>query len=96
MAVEQAGEVAPNGANSAQTVIYISLGYGMSLLVTAWSLYRVSGGLFNPAFVALLNMTTDKKLTIPQRHPRPMRIWQSPLDERSVSHIPLTPQHPPN
>lgn len=49
MAVDQAGEVGPNGTNSAQTVIIISLGYGFSLLVTAWSLYRVSGGLFNPA-----------------------------------------------
>lgn len=49
MAVEQAGDTGPNGTNSASTVIYISLGYGFSLLVTAWTLYRVSGGLFNPA-----------------------------------------------
>ena len=49
MAVSQAGEKGPNGANSSQTVIFISLSYGFSLLVTAWSLYRVSGGLFNPA-----------------------------------------------
>ena len=49
MAVDQAGEVGGNGANSSQTVIYISLGYGMSLLVAVWILYRVSGGLFNPA-----------------------------------------------
>lgn len=49
MAVEQAAESGKNGANSAQTVIYISLGYGMSLLVTAWTMYRISGGLFNPA-----------------------------------------------
>ncbi|KAH9823722.1 putative MIP aquaporin TC1A8 family protein [Teratosphaeria destructans] len=27
----------------------IALSYGFSLLVTAWNLYRVSGGLFNPA-----------------------------------------------
>ena len=49
MSVNQAAEVGPNGANSSQTVIYISLGYGMSLLVSVWILYRVSGGLFNPA-----------------------------------------------
>lgn len=50
MAVDQAdGTATSNGKASAQTVIYISLGYGFSLLVTAWSLYRVSGGLFNPA-----------------------------------------------
>lgn len=49
MAVDQAGETGANGGNSSQTVIYIALSYGLSLLVTAWTLYRVSGGLFNPA-----------------------------------------------
>jgi aquaporin related protein len=38
-----------NGGNSAQTVVFISLAYGFSLLVTAWGWYRISGGLFNPA-----------------------------------------------
>lgn len=47
-------QTAPNNAsdgqgNSNQTIICISLSYGMSLLVAAWILYRVSGGLFNPA-----------------------------------------------
>lgn len=32
-----------------QTVVFISLGYGFSLLVTVWVWYRISGGLFNPA-----------------------------------------------
>ncbi|KAF7846318.1 hypothetical protein BT93_L4625 [Corymbia citriodora subsp. variegata] len=49
MSVYQAGETGAGGGNAANTVIFISLGYGFSLLVTAWSLYRVSGGLFNPA-----------------------------------------------
>lgn len=49
MAVSQASDSGQNGANSSQTVVFISLSYGMSLLVTAWTLYRVSGGLFNPA-----------------------------------------------
>jgi len=49
MAIAQAGETGPNDTNSSQTVIIISLGYGFSLLVTAWTMYRVSGGLFNPA-----------------------------------------------
>jgi len=49
MAVEQAGETGPNQTNSSQTVVIISMSYGFSLLVTAWCLYRVSGGLFNPA-----------------------------------------------
>ncbi|KAF2432588.1 aquaporin-like protein [Tothia fuscella] len=38
-----------NGGISAQTVVFISLAYGFSLLVTAWGWFRISGGLFNPA-----------------------------------------------
>jgi len=49
MVADQAAETGPNGTNSSQTVIFISLSYGFSLLVTAWTLFRVSGGLFNPA-----------------------------------------------
>jgi aquaporin rerated protein, other eukaryote len=49
MAVDQAPSTGPNGTNSNQTVIYIAMSYGLSLLVTAWTLYRISGGLFNPA-----------------------------------------------
>lgn len=44
-----APESAPGGGNSNQTVVFIALSYGFSLLVAAWNLYRVSGGLFNPA-----------------------------------------------
>ena len=39
----------PNGGNGNSTIVYISLSYGISLLITAWTMYRVSGGLFNPA-----------------------------------------------
>lgn len=50
MIVNQTAETAlSNSANSSQTVIFIGLAYGMSLLVTAWGFYRISGGLFNPA-----------------------------------------------
>jgi len=49
MAFEQASDKAPNGSNSATTTVYIALGYGMSLLVAVWILFRISGGLFNPA-----------------------------------------------
>jgi aquaporin related protein len=49
MAFEQAGDQARNGSISSSTAIYISLGFGMSLLVAVWVLYRISGGLFNPA-----------------------------------------------
>lgn len=40
---------APGGGNANQTVVFIALSYGFSLLIAAWVLYRVSGGLFNPA-----------------------------------------------
>ncbi|THY74781.1 aquaporin-like protein [Aureobasidium pullulans] len=49
MAFNQAPNKAPNGSVSSSTVVYIALGYGMSLLVAVWILFRISGGLFNPA-----------------------------------------------
>jgi aquaporin related protein len=48
VAVSQGGQ-GPNGGNNTNTVIFIALAYGFSLLVTAWVWYRISGGLFNPA-----------------------------------------------
>ncbi|KAK4551251.1 hypothetical protein LTR86_011272 [Recurvomyces mirabilis] len=47
----------PDGANDNSTVVYIALAYGFSLLVTAWAMYRVSGGLFNPAVTLGLVLT---------------------------------------
>ena len=32
-----------------QTLVYISLSFGLSLVVTAWIFFRISGSLFNPA-----------------------------------------------
>lgn len=57
MSVQQTADTGPNGTNSSQTVVFISLSYGISLLVTAWTLYRVSGGLFNPAVTIGLIIT---------------------------------------
>ena len=40
------------GANtgfSPQTLLYISLVFGFSLMVNVWVFFRISGGLFNPA-----------------------------------------------
>lgn len=37
-----------------QTVMYISLSFGLGLLVTAWVFYRVTGALFNPAITFAL------------------------------------------
>lgn len=49
MSATQAGVRGPQGTASSEQVVFVALSYGLSLLVTAWSLYRISGGLFNPA-----------------------------------------------
>lgn len=50
MVIDQRSGVAlQGGGTSAETVVYISMAYGFSLLVNAWAFYRISGGLFNPA-----------------------------------------------
>ncbi|KAF7194624.1 Aquaporin-1 [Pseudocercospora fuligena] len=48
-AVYQASATGPDGLHTNETLMYIALSYGFSLLVNAWTMYRVSGGLFNPA-----------------------------------------------
>jgi aquaporin related protein len=51
-AMSSAGTGGPNGEINdmdPQRLLYISLSFGMSLLVVAWAFYRISGGLFNPA-----------------------------------------------
>jgi aquaporin related protein len=45
--------------DSNQTVIFIALSYGFSLLIAAWVLYRVSGGLFDPAITLGIVVTGD-------------------------------------
>ncbi len=57
MAVDTAPNSGPNGVNSNQTVIYIAMSYGFSLLVTVWTLFRISGGLFNPAVTLAMVVT---------------------------------------
>ncbi|KAK0730157.1 aquaporin-like protein [Lasiosphaeris hirsuta] len=49
MAASLAPTAAPGGGKSSETVIFISLTYSLSLLVTVWAFYRISGGIFNPA-----------------------------------------------
>jgi aquaporin related protein len=49
MVIEQASDTAVlNGKQSSQTIVFVSLIYGLSLLVNAWGWFRISGGLFNP------------------------------------------------
>lgn len=40
---------AVGGGLANNTVVFVALSYGIGLLTSAWVLYRVSGGLFNPA-----------------------------------------------
>lgn len=45
------------GGMGTSRVMYVSLSFGLSLLVSAWLFFRVTGGLFNP------NVTTALLLT---------------------------------
>jgi aquaporin rerated protein, other eukaryote len=47
--VQTAGMNSPNGQTDPQRLLYMSLSFGMSLLIVVWAFYRISGGLFNPA-----------------------------------------------
>ena len=44
-----ANNLTPADTPNLAQLLYISLSFGFSLAVTAWTFYRISGGLFNPA-----------------------------------------------
>ena len=48
--VTTAATTVDQGPNPAQ-LLYVSLCFGFSLAVNAWAFFRISGGLFNPAYV---------------------------------------------
>jgi len=53
--------------NDAARLLYISLSFGMSLMVTAWVFFRISGGLFNPAVtlgLALVGVVTPVRAVL--------------------------------
>ena len=41
----------PDPGQTPSNILFIALAFGFSLAVNAWSFYRISGGLFNPAVV---------------------------------------------
>ncbi|KAK3679946.1 hypothetical protein LTR78_000323 [Recurvomyces mirabilis] len=43
-----------NAPLDSQTIMMIATAFGLSLLVTAWMFYRITGGLFNPAITLAL------------------------------------------
>ncbi|KAJ4245036.1 hypothetical protein NW762_014244 [Fusarium torreyae] len=49
VAVLQEPAPAARGGLANNTLIWIAMSYGFSLLVNVWAFYRISGGLFNPA-----------------------------------------------
>ena len=53
------GEQVPN----LNQLMFISLSFGFSLLVTAWVFYRISGGLFNPAVRKVVLHSNQCELT---------------------------------
>lgn len=52
-----ATSLSQNGTVDVNALLYSSLGFGFSLAVNAWTFYRVSGGLFNPAVTLALFLT---------------------------------------
>lgn len=54
MAMSQAPSQAAAGGPSSLTILIIAIGYSFALLVNVWAVYRISGGLFNPAVRRLL------------------------------------------
>lgn len=52
-----ATSLSQNAPPDTNALLYSSLGFGFSLAVNAWTFYRVSGGLFNPAVTLALFLT---------------------------------------
>ena len=51
-----AAMVSSGTGSDPQKLLYISLSFGMSLLVVVWAFYRISGGLFNPAVSVVFDL----------------------------------------
>ncbi|PWN50515.1 aquaporin-like protein [Violaceomyces palustris] len=51
------GSLNTNAPPNTPVLLYSSLGFGFSLAVNAWTFYRISGGLFNPAVTLALTLT---------------------------------------
>lgn len=52
---------------SNETIMFIACSFGLSLLVTAWMFYRITGGLFNPAITLalwLVGVLTSRRAVI--------------------------------
>lgn len=56
---QAAAQSATDDELDTQTLLFICLSFGFSLMVTVWAHYRVSGGLFNPAVTLALCITKN-------------------------------------
>ena len=55
--IDGSQSLSQNAPPDTSALLYSSLGFGFSLAVNAWTFYRVSGGLFNPAVTLALFLT---------------------------------------
>ena len=58
-----AAQSSPNNILDPQRLLFISLSFGLGLMVAVWAHYRVSGGLFNPAVRVAINFKEGLVLT---------------------------------
>lgn len=75
----------PNGSLANNTVMYIAMAYGLSLLVNVWAFYRISGGLFNPAVSHFTFNSSLESSNSVQGHFGTLPIWPTPMDTCTVS-----------
>jgi aquaporin rerated protein, other eukaryote len=47
-----------NAGPNTSNLLYVSLAFGLSLMVNVWAFYRVTGGMFNPSVGLLLLCVT--------------------------------------
>ena len=94
--IAQNSQEATSGSGAApntSVLLYISLIFGFSLMVTVWVFFRVSGGLFNPA-VSSPFPNLSSKLTIHKGHPWPLLNQHHPTSPRHHSnHLPTPRRH---
>ena len=75
----------PNGSLANNTVMYIAMAYGFSLLVNVWAFYRISGGLFNPAVSHFTFNPSLESSNSVLGHSWTLPIWSTPMDTCTVS-----------
>lgn len=81
-----ANTLTPADSPSLTQLSYISLSFGLSLAVTAWTFYRISGGLFNPAVCTHLSSSLPYPYPISSRTYTDYDVFRSLSAWSSVGH----------